>query len=239
LASSPSSVAPQPGRGSLVVAVAVAVAGVLAVTFFGLFFARGSALTSAELAVVSSLNELRVGVVGAVASLIYVILSPIPAIAMTAVATAVIWLITRRLTVAMTFAVVVAVAWLPSALVKALVHRPRPDPQFLSHPLANQPVDASYPSGHEVFIAAVAVVAFLMVSGGLARALVAAAGVVGITAVGFSLVITGAHHPTDVAASVLWAVTTVPAIMLIWRRWVLPPLERWLRPRRIGPVAQP
>lgn len=221
-----------PSRRQVGIALAVAIAGVLTVTIFGLFVARAPAVTRADLAVLLSLNRLHVGAIGAGATLVYAVFSPVPAIVMTAAAAAGIWLRSRRLSVALTFAVVVAVAWLPSALVKAVVQRPRPDPDFLPYPFATQPSDASYPSGHEVFVATVAVVAFLMVRGTAARVLVATAGLVVVTTVGLSVAIDGVHYLTDIAASVLWACTTVPAIMLLWRRWTLPSLVRQLQARR-------
>ena len=213
-------------RRQVSIAVAAATAGVLAVTLFGLLVARGSAMTQTDLAALTLLNQLHVGALGAATTLVYTVFSPIPAIGMTAAAAVAIWVISRRLPVALTFAVAVALAWLPSALVKALVHRPRPDPHLLPHPFATQPSDASYPSGHEVFVATVAVVVFLTVRGTLARVLVAAAGFVVVTAVGLSLAIDGVHYPTDVAASVVWACATVPAIVLILRQWAVPFFER-------------
>ena len=188
-------------------------------------------MTSADLGAVRSVNQLHTGALGSLTTLVYTVFSPLPAIVATAVAAALIWLVSRRLAVALTFAIVVAVTWLPSALVKAIVQRPRPDAHLLPHPFASPPQDASYPSGHEVFVATVAVVAFLMVRRGLARAIIGVVGVLAIIAVGFSLVIDGVHYPTDVAASVLWALTVAPAIMLLWRRFAAPPLERLLRRR--------
>jgi len=166
----PNGSAPQgPSRSRTVWTIAVAVVGVLVVTAFGLLIARGSGMTAADLAVVTSLNQLHVGVLGFLTTAVYSAVSPVPAIAITAVAAAAIWLVSRRLLTAVTFAIVVAFTWLPSALVKAVVHRPRPDVHQLAHPFAIQPSDASYPSGHEVFIATVVVVAFLMSRGVLAR----------------------------------------------------------------------
>ena len=217
---------------SVSIAAAVAVAGVLIVTAFGVLAAPGRAVTAADFHAVVSLNQLHTGVIGALTTIVYTALSPVPAVAMTAVATAVIWLVSRRLPLALTFAIGIAITWLPSALVKAIVHRPRPDAQLLPHPLASQPSDASYPSGHEAFVAAVVVVVLLMVRGTTARAVVGVVGALAIIAVGFSLVTDGVHYPTDVAASVLWALTLAPVIVLLVRRFVVPPLERRLPGRR-------
>lgn len=229
----PNGSAPQgPSRSRTVWTIAVAVVGVLVVTAFGLLIARGSGMTAADLAVVTSLNQLHVGVLGFLTTAVYSAFSPVPAIAITAVAAAAIWLVSRRLLTAVTFAIVVAFTWLPSALVKAAVHRPRPDVHQLAHPFAIQPSDASYPSGHEVFIATVVVVAFLMSRGVLARILIGAFGAVAILFVGFALVSDGVHYPTDVAASVLWTLTVARAIMLLWRSFVVPELERRVAGRR-------
>ncbi len=229
----PSGSAPQgPTRSRTVWTITMAVVGVLLVTAFGLLIARGSGMTAADLAVVTSLNQLHVGALGFLTTAVYSVLSPVPAIAMTAVAAAAIWLVSRRLLTAVTFAIVVAFTWLPSALVKAVVHRPRPDVHQLAHPFASPPSDASYPSGHAVFIATVVVVAFLMSGGVLARILIGALGVVAILFVGFALVSDGVHYPTDVAASVVWTLTVAPAIMLLWRSFVVPELERRVAGRR-------
>lgn len=50
--------------------------------------------------------------------------------------------------------------------------------------------------------------------------------------VGFALVSDGVHYPTDVAASVLWTLTVARAIMLLWRSFVVPELERRVAGRR-------
>lgn len=112
------------------------------------------------------------------------------------------------------------------------MHRARPDPGFLPHPFATQPSNASYRSGRELFVATIAIVAFLLVRGTAARVLVATAGLVVVTTAGPSVAIDGVHYLTDVAASVLRACTTIPAIMLFSRRWALPCLTRQLQARR-------
>ncbi|MFC5503088.1 phosphatase PAP2 family protein [Lysinimonas soli] len=222
--------APRPlTRSRVVAAVAVAAVVALAVLAFGLLVARGSGLTHLESGVVSGFNQLHTGVLGAITTGVYSVFSPIPAIALTAVATLLIWGFSRRFTLAATFAVGIALTWLPSAVVKAIVHRTRPDAAALPHPFHSQPVDASYPSGHEVFVTSVVVVVFLLAPRGTARLVAGVVGALAIVAVGMSVLIDGVHYPSDVLASILWALGVAPLVMLVWRAALSGMVASWSR----------
>lgn len=80
------------------------------------------------------LNRLRTGLVGTLASGVYHVFSPVPAVLLTAVVDGVIWARTKDLRTAAAFAGVVAGTWLPLAVVKVIVNRPRPDSNLLAHP---------------------------------------------------------------------------------------------------------
>jgi membrane-associated phospholipid phosphatase len=149
------------------------------------------------------------------------VLSPIPAVIITAVIAIVILVITRRFRVALSFAVIVAVTWLPSAVMKFLIHRPRPDATALSHPFAHQPVDASFPSGHMVFVVAVVVAFVFLAPRGSWRAFALGAGTIFAVLVAFALMIDGVHYPTDVLASVLWSATVGPLVCALCARVIL------------------
>jgi undecaprenyl-diphosphatase len=195
---------------------------VLVVTLFGLLVVKSTALTQADFGVSKALNQLHTGLLGTLTSGVYTIFSPAPAIAITAVTAAVIWLVSKNLRIAITFGVVVAVTWLPSAVVKALVHRVRPDAALLAHPFASQPTDASYPSGHAVFVTAIVMAAILLARGRSFRPVVIAVGAIVILLVTVALVIDGVHYATDVTASVIWAVGLAPAVLYVWNRLVVP-----------------
>ena len=194
----------------------------LVVVLFGLLVARTAAMTSADLAVSKALNALHTGLVGTVSSAVYVLFGPTAAIVGTLVIAAVIWLVSRNLRLAVTFGAVVAVTWLTSALVKLLVDRPRPNPILLSHPFASQPVDASYPSGHAVFVTALVVTLILMTRGRPIRPIVTVAGGLLVAFVAFALVVDGVHYLSDVLASVVWSVGLAPLVLEVWNRVVLP-----------------
>ena len=211
--------------------VFVAVAAVLVVTVFGLLAARTATVTRFDQSIDNALNQLHTGVVGSIASGVYAVFSPVPAVILTAVLAALIWAITRQLRVAMTFAVIVAVTWLPSAVIKALVHRARPDSSMLSHPFTPFPVDASYPSGHTVFITALVIAVFFLVSGRRARGVAAGVGAIVVVIVAVALLIDGVHFPTDVLASIVWSLAVAPLVLMLWNRFVIP---RTFRATRAG-----
>lgn len=209
--------------------VVVGVAAVLVVTVFGLLAARTATVTRFDQSIDVALNQLHTGVVGSIASGVYAIFSPVPAVILTAVLAGLIWAVTRQLRVAMTFAVIVAVTWLPSAVVKALVHRVRPDSSMLSHPFTPFPVDASYPSGHTVFITALAIAVFFLVGGRRARAVAAVVGAIVVAIVAVALLIDGVHFPTDVLASIVWSLAVAPLVLMLWNRFVIPRTVRAVR----------
>ena len=198
------------------------IGAVVIVVLFGLLAARNTAFSSAETQLSAAFNAAHVGALGSVTSAIYAIFSPVPAIVITLVIAAAVWLRSRDLRLAITFGVVIAVTWIPSAVVKALVHRPRPDAALLPHPFAVQPTDASYPSGHMVFITALVVTLILLTRGHRLRPLVVALGIVLALVVAFALVIDGVHFTTDVLASAVWSLGLAPLVLEVWNRVVVP-----------------
>jgi membrane-associated phospholipid phosphatase len=207
----------------------VGIGAVLVVTVFGILAARTATVTRFDQSIDIALNQLHTGVVGSIASGVYAIFSPVPAVILTALLAGLIWAVTRQLRVAMTFAVIVAVTWLPSAVIKALVHRTRPDSSMLSHPFTPFPFDASYPSGHTVFITALAIAVFFLVSGRRARGVAAGVGAVVVAIVAVALLIDGVHFPTDVLASIVWSLAVAPLVLMLWNRFVIPRTFRAIR----------
>lgn len=173
---------------------------------------------------VADLNRLRTGLLGALTTGVYHVFSPVPAVLLTVVVTAVIWARTRDLRTAAAFAGVVAGTWLPSAVVKVLVQRPRPELATLAHPYAPALTDFSYPSGHTVFITSLAIALALVVRDTRWRSTAATVGAVVVALVALALVVDGVHFPTDVAASVVWALAVAPAVRYLWVDLVMPRL---------------
>ena len=216
----------RPSRHPVAVLVTAAVA-IVAITVVG-FLLRSHTI---DLALSETLNKAHTGFVGGVANVVYTVFGPLPAIILTALATAIIWAVSRQLKVGLAFAGVVAATWIPSDLVKLLVHRPRPDVHLMSHPFSPVQVDPSFPSGHTVFITAF-VIALVYVLRDTRWVWVAAiAGGVLVVGVGLCLAIDAVHYPTDVVASILWSLAVAPAARLIWVDWLMP-LIPGLRPSR-------
>lgn len=201
-----------------VAVVAVALAGVVIVTGVG-FALRSHPF---DLAFAQALNTLHTGALGALTSLVYHGLEPVSAIAITVLATAVIWLSTRQLPVAASFAGTVAITWIPSDVVKILVHRPRPEAALMSHPFSPAQVDASFPSGHTVFITAFVVALVFVLRGTRWMPVGVVAGAVLVVGVAVSVSIDAVHYPSDAVASVFWSLTVAPGVRVVWVDWLMP-----------------
>jgi undecaprenyl-diphosphatase len=178
--------------------------------------------SSFDLGFVRATNALHTGAIAAVTNAVYRVFSPVEAVALTAVATAIIWLASRDLRPALAFAVVIAVTWLPSAVVKVIVARPRPDRALLPHPFSPAQVDASYPSGHTVFVVAAAIATIALLSDTRAARAMAVIAPIVVVVVVLSLLIDGVHFPTDVLASIVWALGVAPLVRMLWLRWLTP-----------------
>ncbi|MFJ4220530.1 phosphatase PAP2 family protein [Curtobacterium luteum] len=168
----------------------------------------------ADAALSAGLNAFHVSVLGALCSAMYGVFEPVPAILLTIVITGIVWVRTRQPQVAAAFAGVVALTWIPSAALKLVVERPRP--HGLTHPFVPAQPDASFPSGHVVFVTALLLAALMLIADRSRRRVAAGVGVVGVLAVATALCIDGVHWPADVIASVLWAVGVAPAARLLW-----------------------
>ncbi len=214
--------------------IAIAVVAVVAVIVFGRFAVSSPAVSSWDAAVSHWFNLLHAGTLGFVATALYTVFEPPFAIAITVIASAVMWLVTRNLRLGISFGAVIAITWLPTVIIKLLVHRPRPNPLTLAHPFAVQP-DASYPSGHVAFVTALVVALILLSRGRRFRWLVVTLGSLLVVALGVALVIDGVHFPTDVIASMIWSAGLAPLVLFFWTRLVIPLFSRWSGARRDQP----
>jgi len=168
-----------------------------------------------------ALNSLHVGVLGAFGSAVYTVFEPVPAVLLTIVLTGLVWARTRRLVTAAAFAGVVALTWIPSDLLKVVVGRPRPDGSVLPHPFVPVQPDASFPSGHTVFVVALVLAGLMLVPAGPRRRVLAVLGGVVVLVVATALAVDGVHWPTDVVASVVWALAVAPVARIVWVDLVL------------------
>lgn len=168
-----------------------------------------------------ALNSLHVGALGAVGSAVYTVFEPVPAVLLTVVLTGLVWARTRRLVTAAAFAGVVALTWIPSDLLKVVVGRPRPDGSVLPHPFVPVQPDASFPSGHTVFVVALVLAGLMLVPAGPRRRVLAVLGGVVVLVVATALAVDGVHWPTDVVASVVWALAVAPVARIVWVDLVL------------------
>lgn len=201
------------GRAALVVAVLV-VAGLVL---------RAHPL---DASLAAALNAAHTGVVGASCSAVYALFEPVPAVLLTVVVTGLVWARTRRLLPAIAFGGVVALTWIPSDLLKVLVARPRPTAAVLPHPFVPAQPDASFPSGHAVFVTAIVLAALMLVRDARRRRVLAVGGALLVVVVALALAVDGVHWPTDVVASVVWALAVAPAARLVWVDVVLRPVAR-------------
>lgn len=216
----------RPSRHPVFVVV-IAVLGALLVTAVG-FALRSHAI---DLAWAQALNTLHAGVVGTLSNLVYQGLEPVAAIALTILATGLIWLSTRQLRVAAAFAGMVALTWIPSDIVKIVVARPRPEAALLTHPFSPAQVDASYPSGHTVFITAFVIALLFVLRGTRWMPVGVVLGVLAVSGVATAVAIDAVHYPSDVVASIVWAVTVAPGARVVWVDWIMPRVPG-LRSRR-------
>ena len=208
--------------------VTIGVGTVVVLTVVGFF------LGSVDTGLAKAFNTLHTGAVGAFTTAVYHVISPVPAIAITVVLAAVIWWRARDLRPALAFGGTIAITWIPSAVVKEIVHRARPDVSVLPHPYPVQP-DPSYPSGHTVYITAFVIALVLLLRHTKWHRLAVVLGTVAIVVVFFSVTIDAVHFPTDAAASILWSLAVAPGVRVVWVDWLMPkvPFLRGPAPRRV------
>lgn len=169
-----------------------------------------------------AMNGWHVGGAGQVTALVYDLFSPVPAIVITVIVTGLVWALTGRLALAVAFAGTIALTWIPADIVKIAVDRPRPDATLLPHPVGSMPVDPSFPSGHVVFVTALAVTVIVLLKGSRWHRLSIALGIFLVALIAVSVAVIGVHYPTDAIASVLWVLGVFPAARIIWVRMLMP-----------------
>lgn len=139
---------------------------------------------------------------------------------------------TRRPWLTVRFVLIVMIPTLGAAVIKLLVHRARPDIPSLSHILVLEPGGLSFPSGHTSFAACVVLGLMVVAIGHRLRPLLIGSGVLLVLVTAGSRVYLGVHYPTDVVASVVYAIA---AVALVDAAWVLL-VSHWSQ-RRSGFLA--
>jgi len=203
--------------------VAIAIAAVIVIMIVGF------TLGTVDLGLSKAFNTLHTGALGAFSTAVYHVISPGPAIGITVVVVAIVWWRARDVRPALAFGGTIAITWVPSAVVKEIVHRARPEASVLAHPFAAQP-DPSYPSGHTVYITAFVLALVWLLRETRWHRTVAVLGVVAIVVVFFAVSIDAVHYPTDAAASILWSLAVAPGVRVVWVDWLMPRIP-FLRPR--------
>ncbi len=169
-----------------------------------------------------ALNSLHHGALGLLGNFLYKYAGPLYAVVGTVIITAVIILARRDVRVASTFAVTVAATWLPTAVIKTIVHRPRPDVALQLFPYHPAQLDGSYPSGHAAFITVLVIALIALFAAGVARKIATIVGAIVIAVAAFLLTVDGVHYPTDVLASIIWVLAVAPLVRAVWIRYLLP-----------------
>lgn len=199
-----------------------------AVTFLGLI-ALGCVLRVAPIdaPLVDALNSAHAGAWGRVADVIYLALEPAFSAVLTLLILIVIAAVLRSVKTAVVFGGIVALTWLPTAAIKLIVDRPRPDALTLAHPFTPAQIDGSFPSGHTAYIAALTIAFWFLLRSTRYAAVTLILGTAATVTIGVAVISDGLHYPTDVLASVLWALAMAPAA-----RWAMTSLtSRWLEHR--------
>ena len=164
-----------------------------------------------EIGIVSWMNGLHTGLIGAVTSFFYYAFEPPLAVLYVVLIGIVLACRRADYRVLFTFGATVAFTWLPIVILKMLFYRPRPDAALLPHAPVISPTDWSFPSGHMTFIMALAIAVFFFTNSlrsGKQTTADRIARIVAVTLVpvlAISVLIVGVHYPTDILFSLGWA----------------------------------
>ncbi|MCX7522911.1 phosphatase PAP2 family protein [Microbacterium sp. STN6] len=211
------------------------VAGLLLVVIAGLVLAHAPGWSSRELVVLQWLSGHHAPALDGIALGIAWLFSPPLAATITVLGGGVVVIVTRNLWRTVTFMLIVAASWGGSEVVKWIAQRPRPDGSLLAHPLAVEH-SLSYPSGHTCFAAALAIAVVFTLRDSRWRTLAVVLGCVVVVATAVSRLYIGVHFPTDVSASLVYAVSAAAVLLVLWLNLFVP-RYRAFRAARAVPVA--
>lgn len=164
----------------------------------GLLLTGSRADTVAETVADRAIVRDGTGVPHAIASVLAELFSPVGGVLAILFVAAAVVVVRQQVGAGVRYAVVVAVPWLSTEVVKLLVDRARPD---LGAGFPTSPPDSgSFPSGHTALAVALALGA-VWLAGRRYRVVVGLLALSGAAAVGVSRLVLGVHYPTDVVAS--------------------------------------
>ncbi|WP_426626186.1 phosphatase PAP2 family protein [Leifsonia sp. McL0607] len=196
---------------------------ILLVVLAGLAIAASPAVTAGDLAVIQAIEATRTPFVDMVALADSVVFSPIAALVIVGLVSAVAWLGLRRPGAAIAFAALALIPWLGSTLVKDVVRRSRPLPADLPHHVLTD-TGFSFPSGHTSFAVALGLALLIVFGRGRLRRPLLAFAIVVPLLTAFSRVYLGVHNPSDVLASLVYATAAVLLVLALLRRFAPTPV---------------
>jgi undecaprenyl-diphosphatase len=210
----------RPARHPFVLVI-VGLCGIAVVAGFGFTVTHWVQWTTWETGALSAIADSRVPAGIVLAAFIAWLFAPAVATVLTLFLAIVIGMLSRSMTRAIVFAVVVAVCWSGSEMMKLLVQRPRP---AVSVPVVGASTSFSFPSGHTAFACAIVIALLLTVRDWRFRW---AAGLLGgalVLLVAWSRMYLGVHFPTDVTASVLLTASVAAVVIPLILNVALPVL---------------
>ncbi|WP_417215614.1 phosphatase PAP2 family protein [Arthrobacter sp.] len=189
-------------------------------------WAKGSGRFSGELGWDIALSHDRSGPLTAGALWINTALQPAGGVVILGAACLLLWS-RRGLHTVLAFGSTACAAWLPAAMGKVLIDRPRP-PLTVTHALVPELGTDSFPSGHTELAAALVLAAVLVIAtSGRHRLLIGVAGGAFVLVVAASRLYLGVHYPSDVLGSLLVATAGALLWTWLWSGWIGP----WLHER--------
>lgn len=211
-----------------------AAGAVLAVIVAGMVLRAWAGWTSVEMGALRHVNAAHTPLLDGIALGFNWLFGSVVAMVLVLLATGAILLVTRRPWVAIQFLLIVAIPTVGAAVIKLLVHRARPDIPSLTHILVLEPGGLSFPSGHTSFAACLMLGLIVVSVGRRWRPLLIGAAAVVVLATAASRVYLGVHYPSDVVASIVYAIA---AVALVNAAWVLV-MAHWHQ-RRPGVHVEP
>jgi undecaprenyl-diphosphatase len=206
------------GRNRFIVIVIIVVVVIALVLVGGIALAHSSGETASETHLLASIAALRVGWLVSVSLALDWVFSPPIALIVGVLAVAVVFAVSRSWVTVLHFALLVLGTWLSSEVIKVLVHRPRPAAEFADTLVPNPDPD-SYPSGHVCFAVGIGLAFLVLAMRSRVRVLVAVLAILLALVTAGSRLYLGIHYPTDVLASLVFAVAAFVGIETLWRRW--------------------
>lgn len=213
--------------------VLVALAGIAGVLLWGLAVKYNTSTVGFDV----WLNGLHTPFLDASALAIAKIFSPAFAIVIGVLFAAVVTWRARSLAVGLGAGVAVGLGWGSAIIIKTVVHRARPNWALIPHHIGAAETDASFPSGHVTFVAALATVTVILLWRTRWRWTAVSCGALLVVLVAWARLYAGVHDLHDVGAGLVYGAcaSTIAFAFVFWllqrgrlRELVDAPLARFL-----------